>query len=203
MLLCLLAALHPFITPTSKGLFEEAELYLVRLTAVEVPDHPKLYGPTRLRIDEVLIGPQQFRGRTAVYKFFTPAGKLTVGGGHRYSGKYPDFAYPTPKGHSRYWWAAPAGTGGEWVTANFQKVAHYLPPPGPELLLKADLKPGTEEAAQQEDLVKALVRLESKRTLIEQVAVLRELQQSRTVAVYSAADRILDVLSRPPKGKGK
>ena len=39
------AVLHPLVAPADKGLFEAAGLYLVRVTAVEVPDHPKLYGP--------------------------------------------------------------------------------------------------------------------------------------------------------------
>jgi hypothetical protein len=199
----LLAALHPLVAPADKGLFESAGLYLVRVTAVEVPDHPKLYGPTKLRIDEVLIGPQKLKGAAATYKFFTPAANVHFGGGARYSGKYPDFAYPTPKGQSRYWWASPAPKGHGWVTANFQKLGRFLPPPGPELLLKADLKPGSKEAAQQDELIKAVVRLESKRTLIEQIAVLREMQRSPTVAVYSAADRILERLPSPAVEKKK
>ena len=172
------------------------------MTAVEVPDHPKLYGDTRLRIDEVLIGPKALKGTAITYKFFAPRGELTTPFGHRYSGLYPDFAYPVPKGQSRYWWASPSSDR-PWKTANFMTLARYLPPPGPELLLKADLKPGSKKADEQVELVTALVKLEGKRTWVGQVLVLRELQGSKNVAVYSAADSIREILTSPPKDKKK
>ena len=82
-------------------------------------------------------------------------------------------------------------------------MARFLPPPGPEFFLKAGLKPDSKEAARQAEFVKALVRLESKHTLIERVAVLAEMRESPTVAVYSAAERIFDRLPNPAIEKKK
>jgi hypothetical protein len=84
MLPLLFATLQPFITPAKHGLFESAGLYLVRVTAVEVPVHPKLYGPTKLRIDEVLIGPQKLKGVSASYEFYAPWMELRAVMGARY-----------------------------------------------------------------------------------------------------------------------
>jgi hypothetical protein len=191
---------QPFGTPAEHGLFETKRLYLVRVTATEVPNHPKLYGDTRLRIDEVLIGPKRLKGTAATYKFFAPRNELTNPFGHRYAGDYPDFAYPAPQGQSRFWWASPDGDR-SWKTANFRSLAKYLPPPGPELLLKADLKAGSKQATEQTELVEALVKLEGRRTWLGQVLLLREFQGSKNVAVYSAADRILKVVTTPSKEK--
>jgi hypothetical protein len=203
MLQLALAVLAPYTTPAEHGPFQSAGLYLVRVTAVEVPDNGKLLGNTTLRVDRVLIGPDRLKGQTSVYEFFTPVGELPAGTiGVQYSGRYPDFAYPTAKNRSRLWWAAPAGKGG-WTTANFQKLARFLPPPDPELLLKADLKPDSKEAAQQKELVELIVRLEAKRTLIEQIAFLRELQGSESKPVYLMADRILKNLFVAPKRERK
>jgi len=203
MLALLFAALHPFVIPAEHGLFGSAGLYLVRVTAVEVPNHPKLYGPTRLRIDEVLIGPQRLKGSTATYEFFQPKKELHATMGASYSGEYPDFAYPAPKGQSRYWWASPDRTGDGWTTANFFRVHRFVPARCTELLLKADLKPDSEEAADRAELIKALLRLESKRTLVEQIAVVRELQRSGVVPVYSLGDRALKGLTTPPRPRLK
>jgi hypothetical protein len=82
-------------------------------------------------------------------------------------------------------------------------VHRFVPVRYTELLLKADLKPDSQEAADRAELVKDLVRLESKRTLIEQLAVVRELQKSETAAVYSTADHLLKALTTPPKERWK
>lgn len=65
-----------FTTPADHGLFEAAGLYLLKVTAVKVPDHAKLLGETTFRADEVLIGPEKIKGKEAKYKFFTPSSEL-------------------------------------------------------------------------------------------------------------------------------
>jgi len=117
MMNSLLALLLQLNSPTMHGLFGTAGLYLIRVTAVEVPNESKLLGDTKFRIDEVLIGPRQLKGKFATYKFFKPRGDMGATMGNRYSGKYPDFAYPTPKSQSRYW----AGKGGQ------EKGTFYFP----------------------------------------------------------------------------
>jgi hypothetical protein len=183
-------------------MFESHGLYFVRVTAVEVPNHPKLYGDTKLRVDEVLIGPARLKGESATYRFFTPIGELHAVSGSRYAGRYPHFAYPVAKGQSRYWWATTDGKDG-WKTANFQRLAQLLPAPCPELLLKADLKPDSQQAADQAELVKTLVRLEGKRTWIEQVAAVRDMQASRVKPVYLTGDRMLRFMSTRATGQAK
>jgi hypothetical protein len=200
MLILLFAALQPFLSPAAPGLFEAANLYLVRVTAVKVPDHPKLYGDTTLRVDEVLIGPKEFKGATASYGFFVPSGELRYTGGSQYSGRYPDFAYPAPQGARRYWWASPDRKGG-WRTANFQTLAQYLPTAAAKVLLKADLKPDSPEAADQSGLVEALVRLDAARAPAARLAVLQALQASDNNLVRLLADRTLETLAAPPKPK--
>ncbi len=193
-----LAVLQSVIASAEIGPFTTADLYLVRVTAVKVPDHPRLFGETELRIDEVLIGPGKLKGTTAKYRFVRPSGELRRPTGGRYSAYYPHFAYPAAKGQSRYWWAESDGAGG-WRTADFGKVGQFLPSQVSDTLLKADLKPDDPEAEAQTELVKALVELEGKRTRLARFAYLRELRDSKTKAVYLMADRTFEtLLARPP-----
>ena len=197
MLPLLFAVLQLFTAPADRGLFETAGLYLVRVTAVEVPDHPRLLGKNKLRLDEIVIGPAALKGTTSVYEFFRPSGELRRPSGGRYSGYYPHFAYPAPKGQLRYWWAESDGAGG-WKTADSARWANSSDP-GLETLLKADLKPDSPEAKAQAELVAALIQLEAKRTRLDQFAYLRELQDSKTKPVYLMADRIVNTLTAPPR----
>jgi hypothetical protein len=198
MWIAFFAFLHLVAPGTEGGLFKLEGIYLMRVSALEVPDHPKLFGNSTLRVDEVLIGPNRLKGSTAIYKFFTPSGELDGGGGARYSGEYPHFASPAPRGRSRYWWGSAQGAVG-WKTSDFRKVTAFLPTQASELLLRADLKGDSKEAADQKELVEAIVKLESKRSRLLQIVFLKEIQKSRNQAVYLTADRILDKLTRPPK----
>src|SRR5262249_37708883 len=153
------------------------------VTATIVPDHPRLFGDTVLRVDDLLIGPARLKGTTSSYKFVRPSGELDVTSG---PGHYPDFAYPTPKGESRFWWAT-ADKRRPWKTADFVKLLKCMPTQVSEALLKAGLDPDGAEARAQADLVGALVRLEAKRTRIEQITVLQEMQGSRRKLVSLTA----------------
>lgn len=198
MLEILLGPLLALTARVDHGLLETAGLYLLKVTAVKVPAGPKSLGDSTLRADEVIVGPRGLKGSVAVYDFFKPRGELRETMGSRYSGKYPDFAYPAPKGQTRYWWATKHGADG-WKTANFHTVVKFIPTQVSEFLLKADFKVESKEATQQQDLADALVRLESKRTRIEQIILLRELQQSENKYVSLTAERTLKNLFIPPK----
>jgi len=197
----LFATIVSFLIPAERGFFHSTGIYLVRVEAVKVPDHPKLLGDNTLRVTEVLIGPESLGQTVSTYKFFTPSGERDFLGGSQYSGKYPHFAYPMPKGQSRYWWAAPDAGG--WKTADFRKVSVVVPTSVSEMLLKADLKPGSKEATLQKDLADTLVRLESRRSRIEQLTELRQMQNSKNEFVIIVADRMLKNLMTPPKTNPK
>ena len=130
-----------------------------------------LFGQTSLRVDDVLIGPGRLKDTVAVYNFFRPRNEINFGGGCRYSGKYPDFAYPSPKGTGRYWWAGPERKGDGWVTPDYHKVEKYVPMDVADLLLKFDLKAGSPEAKAQAELVEALVVLNGQRSRLGQLAL--------------------------------
>lgn len=198
MLYVILATVASLAVPQERGLFEAAGLYLFRVAAVKVPDDVKLLGNTTFRAEEVVIGPAHFRNTVCVYEFFTPSTELHAVGGARYSGKYPDFAFPAPKGQSRYWWGTPDGPD-KWKTADFRKVVKLMPTQISEFLLKADFKPSSKEATQQKDLADALVRLECKQTRIEQIVLLRELKDSENKYVSLTAERTLKNLFTPAK----
>lgn len=197
----LFAALGPLVTPLPAGLFEAEGLWLVRATAVHVPDHPRLFGDTTLRVDAVLLGPDRLRGTVAVYHFFTPRLEVARGGGARYSGIYPDFAYPAPKGAARYWWARPDRKGDGWTTANFQKLQRYVPSHVSDLLLKFDLKADSPEGQAQAEVVEAVVRLNGQRTRLGQLALLADMKGSRNRYVTAVAEKTLKTLAKEAQRK--
>lgn len=199
----LLAAIGPLAAPAKEGLFAAEGLWLVRVTPAHVPDHPRLFGDTTLRVDEVLIGPGRLKDTVAVYNFFRPKNEISFGGGPRYSGKYPDFAYPAPKGAGRYWWAGPERKGDGWATPDYHKVQKYVPMDVADLLLKFDLKPGGPEAITQAELVGALVRLNDQRTRLGQFALLADMKESRNRYVAAVAEKTFQTVFLPPKKKTK
>ena len=101
MLQTILAVVISVSAAEPPGIFDEAGLYLLRVTAVQVPNTRNLLGKSILRADEVLIGPSDLKGHVAEYKFVTPSDQPGSYMGSRYSGKHPDFACPTPRGQSR------------------------------------------------------------------------------------------------------
>lgn len=197
-----LGALLVFVGPADRGPFEAAGLYLVRVTAVEVPDHQRLFGRTRMRVDEVLTGPRKIKNNDFWYEFFAPRYERGAKNGFQYSGYYPDFAYPAPKGQSRIWIVTDDVRGaGSVTTADFRKVAKYLPTRVAETLLKAELKPDTPEAQDRAELAAVLVNLESKKSRLDQFTLLRQLQDSKTNVVQATASRMINTLTTSPKDK--
>jgi hypothetical protein len=203
MLFILLTAIDPLVAPAKEGLFEAGRLWLVRVTPVQVPDHPRLFGNTTLRVDEVLIGPGRLKDTGAIYNFFRPKNEINFGGGPRYSGKYPDFAYPSPKGTSRYWWAGPERKGDGWATPDYRKVQKYVPMDVAELLLNFDLRANSPEQRAQADLVDSLVRLNNQRSRIGQLAILADMKESKNRYLAAVAEKTLKTLYPPDKENAK